>query len=525
MSAVASLYEKGSYLQEYGHYVILAVVIILVTLFVVGRLHLSEIASHARSNWPMYRCNPIYAPFAGMINPTDGETSLETTAKNFEYCTQSVLTSVTKTAFAPIYYSLHALTKAIGDVATAVNDARGMFAKVRGEISDIVLNIVRRIQNIVAVQMTSMIITRNFLSRSKSILDVGVAVVDTLTSSLVSVFGSVTDLILKILIVMAATIIALWATFIVGWPMAAALTAVMIAIMVPFMILEVFGVTVLHQESMTPPGVPHCFARGSLVDTAYGKKPIEELEIGDVMADGAKVTGTMVLSSSDQVLYEINGVFVTAEHRVEHGGGLIKAKHHPSGRLVSDFREPFVYCANTTSKRLHIHGMAFVDWDDLDASDMRDLQTECAKRCVEEAEFNESSVHRYLEAGLSPDTTVELDDGRTICIKDVQVNDVLRFGQVVRGTVVVDVSDVETTGLFRMPDGTILGATSNVSVREPGMSHINTYDIPYIPYRWDRAYHLVTSPPTFMADGVRVGDYNSGLEDFLHPSQHATFAY
>lgn len=518
-SAVRALYERGSYGEDYIQYVYLSVGIIVAAVAVVVRLHLREIADSARANWPLYRCHPAYAPFAGMINPVDGESHLETTAKNFEFCTQGVLTYVTRIALAPVYYAIHAVSAIVRQLMTAINDARAVFARMRNEIGAITLNIIHRIQNIAATLLSDLIVSRNFLNRGKSIFNVGVAVVDTLINTLSSVFGSVLRLILVVLIIMAATIIALWATFLVGWPMAAALTVMMIALMVPFLILEVFGQEVLHKERQNPPGVPHCFPKDTLVRTACGDKSIDELEIGDIMIDGGVVTATMVLTSRDQTLYDIGGTLVTAEHRLEHDGSLVKAKRHPLATAVEDFWEPFVYCVNTSTKKLHIGEMVFVDWDDLDASDMFDLKTECMKRCVDETEFSERSINRHLESGLSSDATVELDDGRTVRINEVRVNDVLRFGETVRGTVVSDATSVESTGTFRLPDGTLLPATSNVAVRDSGCDENNTYDLPYRPMRWDRVYHLVTDTGTFMVNGVKVGDYNSGLEAFLRPFQ------
>ena len=37
--------------------------------------------------------------------------------------------------------------------------------------------------------------------------------------------------------------------------------------------------------------------------------------------------------------------------------------------------------------------------------------------------FSKNDIHKYLDAGFDENTTIELDDGRSILIKDIEVND------------------------------------------------------------------------------------------------------
>ena len=52
-----------------------------------------------RKNWALYRCMPIMMPFSGLISP-DGTS----TAANFSYCIQNIMTSFAPTITQPFNY-------------------------------------------------------------------------------------------------------------------------------------------------------------------------------------------------------------------------------------------------------------------------------------------------------------------------------------------------------------------------------------------------------------------------------------
>ena len=63
------------------------------------------------NNWPLYRCNPIIMPFAGLFNHNPGE--------NFVRCIQNMQSVYMKELLEPVHYNL----SVIGDVANIMTDS------------------------------------------------------------------------------------------------------------------------------------------------------------------------------------------------------------------------------------------------------------------------------------------------------------------------------------------------------------------------------------------------------------------
>ena len=51
-----------------------------------------------KSNWQNIRCDPLYIPFAGIINKPPEKTIAEYTAENFNMCVTKVLKNSTKSS-------------------------------------------------------------------------------------------------------------------------------------------------------------------------------------------------------------------------------------------------------------------------------------------------------------------------------------------------------------------------------------------------------------------------------------------
>ena len=72
-------------------------------------------------------------------------------------------------------------------------------------------------------------------------------------------------------------------------------------------------------------------------------------------------------------------------------------------------------------------------------------------------EFVKSDIHKYIDSGIFGDTLIELEDGNSVKIKDIHVNDILKFGERVLGIVKIEARDIK---LFKhtIDDNVIKGA-------------------------------------------------------------------
>jgi len=521
VDAVKEVYEKIGYGQQYGLDVWLTVIIIGVFFCCTAYFYVMGHIRPIKADWPLNRCNPAYIPFAGLINTPAGTSAVDYTGQNFEYCTQNILKDITGYFLAPFYYLMNLIRETLDEMSKAANAIRQQFDKVRDALANITAIIIDKVQNAI-VPLTQMIITaRDIMAKTAGVLITGLYTFMASYMGLNSVFAIIIDGIIAGLILLAALIIPLWFIPFVGPPLAIADTAVFVAILAIFIIFKVFLSEVMDIASGDAPPVPACFAKGTPILMRAGKsRPIEEMKIGDVLVDEAVVTGVMKMSSRSQEVYDINGTRVTGRHRMFHPElGLIQVSAHPSASRITDFREEYVYCVNTSNKRLGVGGEIYVDWDDLDPLDMYELETQCSRAGFLADDLVAEDIHYYLETGVCKDSMVELDDGRSLPIQDIEVNDVLRFGETVLGVVKLDAQDVVNVKEYCLDGTRAIRASGNVLIIDDDLGSINTHVIDGLDVAKSRfLYHLVTDTGSFVVDGVRVGDYNTGLEQHLKPT-------
>ena len=105
---------------------------ILTLLFTVGNI--SEVAN----NWPRYRCNPFYMPFAASF----GSDPIE----NFNFCINNIFNMNASSIFQPLYGILGNFGSIIGDIINATMSLRFLFSNMLGGVQSIMSNMKGQIQ-------------------------------------------------------------------------------------------------------------------------------------------------------------------------------------------------------------------------------------------------------------------------------------------------------------------------------------------------------------------------------------------
>ena len=107
---------------------------ILVALFTVGNLE------EVGKNWPRYRCNPIYMPFATSFGSDPVE--------NFRFCLDSVFAGKAAAIFAPLYNILNEFGTIISKIVNVAMGLRNLFANMFSSVQDFLGNVKQRILTI-----------------------------------------------------------------------------------------------------------------------------------------------------------------------------------------------------------------------------------------------------------------------------------------------------------------------------------------------------------------------------------------
>jgi len=121
-----------------------------------------------------------------------------------------------------------------------------------------------------------------------------------------------------------------------------------------------------------------------------------------------------------------------------------------------------------------------------------------------------------LDAGLHEFTLIELEDGQSVNIKNICVNDILRFGEKVVGIVKIDATDIIGVYEYILEDGSKIKGSGNIQVKDPSLGNFNTFDLEGKEISNTKyLYHLLTDRGDFVVNGIRLGDYNSGIEKYI----------
>ncbi len=200
----------------------------------------------------------------------------------------------------------------------------------------------------------------------------------------------------------------------------------------------------------------------------------------------------------------------------------VKVKDHPNSKRVSSFYEPFVYCLNTDKKIITIGNTLFLDWDDITDNVYRKLKKNCVNNngiSYLPKNFDLHDIHDCLDSGFIGSTRIVLNNGTSIPISEVCVNDVLLNGVNVIGVVKINAKDMDIY-THHINNNLIFHGSNNLHIDDTNLGKINCMDLnsnyfvsnshlePFL-------YHLLTDKKSFIVNGVSFNHYNSGLDLYL----------
>jgi len=512
INSINNLYKKNStFYSKYGYQVIIAMVIIYIFLVWTAYYYVMNHLPQLKANWPANKCNPLYIPFAGMIINDSNKSKLDIIDENFQACIHNILTSITGIALKPIYYTTNVMTSSFHEMTNSVTGVRAMFSKMRDQLENITESISGRTLNITMPVLKLIISAKNMVGQTVGIITTGLYTLLGNYLLLNSLLGSIIEFVGIILGIIAAAIVAALFIPFIGEIVAAPLIALETAILVPFVII-VIAVNKIFQSNYSSTAVPACFGKNTKIRLENDTKLISDIEIGDILHDGSVVTGLMKMSSIGQPIYNLNGIIVTGLHRVYHDTmGWIKVVDHPQSYQIHDYRETIVYCFNTNSKVIKINNLTFSDWDDLDDIDFMKLNN--CKSMLKHMSCKD--IHPYLDNGFEENTLIEMEIGTQVKIKDIEINDILRFGERVLGVIKIDAKDVISLKEYCI-NNNFIKCSGNIQIYTEVLGNLNTDNLEGSQIIvGDYLYQLITDKGYFYIDGLKVYDYNFGIEKYL----------
>lgn len=468
---VNDLYKNLTYLDNYGAQVLLVITITIVLILICSYAYVQSHISALQADWPNQRCKPTVMPFAGLIYKSDPNMTVsEATQQNFEYCNQNTLKEISADALQPITFAINNLNTIAGQTADTLNNSRGMFDKMRTGLQSTTGDIMGRALN-VTVPIQQMIISfKDMMGKVQGVMTA--ALFTSLGSyyTLKALLGSIADILVKCLIALSAMIIVMWLTPFT-WGVASAMTAVFVSVSIPLALMVSFMTNTMHVSTSLKlphaPKRPSCFAGKTLLTMADGSHiTIKDVRVGDVLADNNKVTAKLTLSATNVDMWCIHGVVVSDDHLVWHADPdhprWCRVDQHPDAVPATAFKDPVIYCLNTTKKIIVVNGHTFCDWDELVTGKQQTHFMTCYKE-------------RY---GVDIGTAATTDLGELTCLLDVGYtgDTELIVGTIGRTIIKAPISHVRLGDIVFMNSAGDLTGVYGIVELNGGKYNLLTYD-------------------------------------------------
>lgn len=505
----------------YGGSIVATIFILLVFFVIFSYFNVMSNIKPIKANWSTQKCNPGVIPFAGMINKPPGKTTFQYTSENFNECINSILTNIAGDFFQPIYYVMNVIHSSMKDVTSDIQAVRKKVESVTGNMMSIDEKIMGRILAFLSPLRLMIVKIKDSLAKVAGIGVTSVYSIVGLWLSIQTFIRVFIQMLLDGLYVLIGIVVLLW-ILPFTWGMAATFTG-FFAVVAGLLGVVIAGTEEIVHSGASVPGSPMCFDEDTIIKLEDGSViPMREINVDMKLIDGGIITAVFKVSQNNMEMYKYNGVIVSGNHNVLHNNEWIPVSKIDEAEKIYNYNKPYLYCLNTTSKKIIINNTVFSDWDDIDEKELILLRKVIHKYFGLQIHYN--NVHRYLEGGFTNKTKIELNDGRRVSIDKVQVNDVLSLGNTVKGTVKISTKDSEVLK-YNINDFEIICGENNI-INDDDLGVFSTMDIPHVnltPRKKPKyLYHLITSNGKLCIDGVIFKDYNGSIEHFLEKTTEFT---
>ena len=308
------------------------------------------------AHWSERRCDLDVMMSAFMYKPDEmKETAFQFAGENFSFCVGQMTTDYLNTVFAKMFAALQQQMGAADIMTDVMNKLRSSLADIFKPFSSMMGRFWNKFKQIGA--LSSRIFQHLYMAMKKA---AGVTLASMyLAISLQTSFMNGIDLVIKIIMIVLYIMLALAIIFFLP----------LLPVMV-FVLMATGGIESAFPGRTGGMGTLFCFAPNTRVLTSYGEYNIQDLAIGQILADGSSVEAVIELPGSSEPLYMIDGIYVSGGHRVwsYFKNGFVSVKDHPFAEK-STLVVNTVWTLITSSREIPVRGLTravrFADWEEL----------------------------------------------------------------------------------------------------------------------------------------------------------------
>ena len=520
---INALNIKNGFMNKYGSDVWGAIVLCVIFLYLIFDVYAKNYLEVIRADWPNKKCNALVMPFAGhIIKNIPGQTPLEFTVSNFSSCINGILSESSTILMEPFRVAFMILNEAVANLIATMQKFREVVEKFRSSFNDTINQIYAKISDTILTSIEFTATIKDTISKiSGTMTTITYAVIGGYMS-LESMFKIIVENTVLILVVMAgmATTLYIIAYVLGPWGiipkfLGFGIVLTGISIGIPLTMMNVTLTRVMELSPPTLPGIPGCFGKDTKIELLDKTiKRIKDINIGDILQDGSIVTCTIKFNATQQELFILFDIVVTGYHRVLFDNEWIYVKNHPASILIKN-NEKYVYCLNTTSKKIIINNTTFSDWDDIDENVLDTLNKNCVRNGILPHNFTIKDIHPYMDGGVHENTGLCLSSGDTIRISDVKVGHKLKSGDIVIGCIKISGENMK---LYSHSIGNdIIIGTRNLQLLRNNNNNNNKVVASEISTESSSLlYHILTDTKQCMFNNIKCGDYNTSIDNFLY---------
>lgn len=193
-----------------------------------------------------------------------------------------------------------------------------------------------------------------------------------------------------------------------------------------------------------------CFHPSTLIVTERGQLRIDQVQIGDVLSNGSRVTAAFRFHADGQPMVHLHGIHVSTNHYVLHNGHWIQSGEHPDAVPAGDYAggvaEPLI-CLNTHDHRIPLADLIFNDYDETEEADAATEAAIEAQVNGDKAAAQQLRPWSQYGAVFHPDLRIRTRHRGAVRAAELQLGDILVDGGRICGIVHKEVAEATASGI------------------------------------------------------------------------------
>ena len=162
--------NKSGYIQKYSGSIFITVLTILGFSVAFGYNYLQSELKFLKKNWNIIKCNPLFMPFAGLINAPVGKSKMGYTEENLNNCMFDVLSDVVEAEKASQSAAVGIANESAKGMNEALNAGRSLVKEVRASVANVFSGVFSKMHNVLIPMQNMMKKSKNNINNSQAVL-------------------------------------------------------------------------------------------------------------------------------------------------------------------------------------------------------------------------------------------------------------------------------------------------------------------------------------------------------------------